>query len=389
MNIQTLSVHAGEAPDPATGAVSPNLVQATTFAFASAQEAAEAFADENRHHIYTRWSNPTVRVFEAKVAALEGAQDALAAASGMAAIATALLARAKAGDHLVCTRAVYGGTAVLLRESFRDLGIETTFVDGTRLEAWQEAIRPNTVAFYLESPGNPNLSLNDIRALAALARRRGISSFIDNTWATPYNQRPIELGVDVVVHSATKYFCGHGDAVGGVIAGPAEFIERARRHVLRHFGGVMAPFTAWLMARGLVTFALRMEAHNRNALRVAQFLEGHPAVERVHYPGLDSHPQYAVAREQMSGGFGGMVAFELSGGLEAGRRLQDEVQLCTLAVSLGDARTLITHPASTTHYSMPRQQRLAAGISDGLVRLSVGIEAAEDIIADLDQALAR
>lgn len=385
--METLSVHAGEAPDPATGALAPTLVQSTAFAFPSAEAAAAAFAREDEAYVYTRWSNPTVDLLEAKVAALEGASAALATASGMAAVATALLSTLRAGDHLLAPRAVYGGTAVLLREHLPQLGIQTTFVEGTSLEAWEAAIRPETALLYLETPGNPNLALNDLAALSALARSRGVVSVADNTWATPYNQRPLELGVDLVVHSATKYLGGHGDAVGGVMAGGEELIERARRHTLRHYGGVMAPFTAWLIARGLVTFALRMQAHNRNALRVAQYLEGHPRVERVHYPGLDSHPQYELAGRQMPGGWGGMLAFELAGGVEAGRAVQDRVRLCTRAVSLGDARTLICHPASTTHYSMPREERLAAGITDGLVRLSVGIEAAEDILADLEQAL--
>jgi cystathionine beta-lyase/cystathionine gamma-synthase len=271
----------------------------------------------------------------------------------------------------------------------RDLpryGVESTVVEGTRAGAFAEAVRPETRAVYLESPGNPTLALNDIAAVVEMARERGLVTVIDNTFATPYNQRPLEMGVDVVVHSATKFLGGHGDAVAGVVVGEEEFVGEARA-LLRQLGGCISPFNAWLVARGLQTFPLRMARHNDNALRVARWLADHPAVAWVRYPWLPSHPQYDLARAQMSRGGGGVVVFELVGGIEAGARLLDGLGLCARAVSLGDTRTLVTHAASTTHHSVPREARLRAGISDGLVRLAVGLEDVEDVLADLERAL--
>jgi len=266
------------------------------------------------------------------------------------------------------------------------LGVESTLVEATDPAAFEEALRPTTRVIYLESPGNPTLALNDIAAIAQIARSRGITTVIDNTFATPINQQPLRLGVDVVVHSATKFFAGHGDALGGLIVGSAEFIDRALKRTMRELGGIMSPFNAWLIARGTQTLPLRMARHNENALALAQWLSDHPAVVEVRYPHHPSHPQFELARRQMRGG-GGVVVFILAGGLEAGRRLLDNVRLITRTVSLGDVRSLITHPASTTHRSVPREVRLAAGLADGLVRLSVGLEDVEDLIADLDQAI--
>jgi cystathionine beta-lyase/cystathionine gamma-synthase len=249
------------------------------------------------------------------------------------------------------------------------------------------AIRPTTKLIYLETPGNPLLSLCDLQAIGLMARAAGITSICDNTFASPINQRPLDLGIDVVVHSATKYFCGHGDAVGGLVISNRAFIDRCLTEPLRYYGGIMAPFTAYLMIRGTQTLPLRVERHNANALQIAQWLEQHRAVAFVNYPGLPSHPQHALAKRQMTGGFGGMVCFDLKGGVEAGARLMNAVRVCSLAVSLGDARTLITHPASTTHSVVSREARLAQGVTDGLVRLSVGLENVEDLIADLEQGL--
>ncbi len=382
----TRAIHAGEMPDPATGALETGITVATTFAFATAEEGASVFAGEKEGFAYTRFGNPTVAVLERKVADLEGAEAGQATASGMAAVMAATLAFLHAGDHIVACDGVYGGTYDLFAHRYPQLGIETTFVDGADPGAFERALRDNTRLIYIETPGNPTLKLVDIAAVARIARRAGVVTVADNTFATPVCQRPIALGVDVVLHSATKYLCGHGDAVAGVIVGTADFIKRLNREVIRPYGGIISPFNAWLIIRGMHTLTLRIERQAANALAVARFLASHPQVAWVSYPGLPSHPQHALARRQMSG-FGAMVCFEVKGGLEAGRRLMNRVQLCSRAVSLGDVKTLITHPASMTHRTLDRAERLAVGISDGLVRLSVGAEDAEDIVADLEQAL--
>lgn len=386
-HLQTLAIHAGEEPDPATGALVPPLYLATTYHMGSTENGAALFSGEKEGYVYTRWANPTVTVLEKRVAALEGGEAAVATASGMAAITTALLANLKAGDHVVAAKAIYPSTYAVLDQDFAALGIETTFVDATDTENVADAIRPNTRVVYMETPGNPLLALCDLQEIARLAREAGAVSMCDNTFATPVNQRPLEWGVDIVIHAATKYLCGHGDAVGGLIVGNKDFIERARTHTLRYFGGILAPFNAYLIARGITTLPLRMKQHNENAMRVAQFLEQHPAVASVSYPGLASHPQHQIAKHQMRG-FGGMVSFELKGGLDAGARMMNRVKLCALATSLGDARTLISHPATTSHVVVSREARMRQGVTDGLVRLSVGIEEGDDIIGDLAQAMA-
>ncbi len=384
----TRAVHAGEHPDPTTGAVVPPVHLSTTFAFPSAEAGAALFAGERPGYIYTRLGNPTVAVLEAKVADLEGGEAALATASGMAAIATVLLTLLGDGGHVVCTDALYSATYDLLARRLPAFGIRTTFVDATDPAAFARAITPETRLLYVETPGNPTLTLTDIAAVATVARQHGLPLVVDNTFATPYLQQPLALGADIVVHSATKYLGGHGDAVAGVIVGRRAFIAACREATLADFGGALSPLTAYLVLRGLPTLALRMERHCANAQRVAAYLSQHPKVAWVRYPGLPSHPQHALARRQMRG-FGGMVCFELAGGLAAGRALLNAVRLCTLAVSLGDVRTLITHPASTTHHQVPAERRRAMGITDGLVRLSVGIEDPDDIVADLEQALDR
>jgi len=385
--IHTTAIHAGESPDPVTGALVPPLHLATTYHLGTAENSAAIFAGEKDAFIYTRWGNPTVATFERKVAALEHADAALATASGMAAISSALFTIVKAGDHIVSANAIYPSTYHLMVTQFGSLGIDTTFVDATDPANVQAAIRPNTKLVYLETPGNPLLTLCDLEAIAVIARAAGVTTICDNTFATPVNQRPLDHGIDVVIHSATKYFCGHGDAVGGVVAGGKAFVERCLTEPLRYFGGIMAPFTAYLMLRGTATLPLRVERHNANALRLAQWLEQHSAIARVSYPGLPSHPQHALAKRQMTSGFGGMVCFELKGGVEAGARLMNAVRVCSLAVSLGDTRSLITHPASTTHSVVSREARLAQGVTDGLVRLSVGLEDVEDLVDDLDAGL--
>ncbi len=382
--LHTTAIHTGT--DLTSRDVAPPLHLANTYLFESAAEAARAFETEELP-IYARWGNPTLALLEHKVAALEGAEAAVAAASGMAAVSAAVLAAVQGGDHVVATTGLYSGTYHLLTADLPRYGVETTLAQADDPAAFEAALHPNTRLIYLESPGNPTLSLNDLAAIVQIAKSRGILTMIDNTFATPINQRPIEWGVDVVVHSATKFLGGHGDAIGGVVAGPADFIERVLKGSIRHYGGCLSPFNAWLIARGVATLPLRMARHNANALAVAEWLEAHPAVAWVRYPWLPSHPQVELARRQMPGGGGGVVVFELKGSLEAGARLQDRVQLCARTVSLGDVRSLITHPASTTHHSVAREARLAAGITDGLVRFAVGIEDVEDIVADLEQAL--
>jgi methionine-gamma-lyase len=381
----TRSVHAGECADP-TGALEPPLVLSSAFGFDSAAQAAAAFRGEQEHYIYGRWRNPTVEHLEAKLAALEGADDAVATASGMAAVTGAVLANVRAGEHVVAPLAFYGESSRLLRERLPVFGIETTFVDATRVEAYAAAIRPETRVLYAETPANPNLAISDLAALAALARERGLLLVCDNTFATPYCQRPLSLGADLVVHSLTKALSGHGDAIGGAVAGSRQRVSAVRELVVKGFGGVLAPFNAFLIARGLKTLALRQRQACASALQIAQWLKAHPAVSAVHYPGLESDPGHALAARQMFA-FGTLVAFELSGGIEAGRQLLDRVKLLTHAVSLGDVRTLVTHPASTTAANVPREVRAAAGIGDGLLRLSVGIEDVPDLIGDLEQAL--
>lgn len=385
-NLQTLAIHAGERPDPTTGALVPPLYFATTYHLGSTENGAAVFSGEKEGYVYTRWANPTVTVLEKRVAALEGAEGCVATASGMAAITTTLLANLKAGDHVVAAKAIYPSTFAVLSQDFSSYGVETTFVDATDIENVAVAMQPNTRVVFMETPGNPLLALCDLKEIARLARDAGAVSICDNTFATPVNQRPLELGIDIVLHAATKYLCGHGDAVGGLIAGNKDFVERTRTHTLRYFGGILAPFNAYLITRGITTLPLRMKQHNENAMQVAQFLERHPAVASVSYPGLESHPQHHIAKKQMRG-FGGMVSFELKGGLDAGARMMDRLQLCALATSLGDARTLISHPATTSHVVVSREARLAQGVTDGLVRLSVGIEDVNDIIADLAQGM--
>lgn len=386
-SLATRCIHAGQRPDPVTGSIAPPIYQTSTFAFASLEQGAARFAGAETGYIYTRLGNPTQAALEEKIADLEGGEAAVAFGSGMAAIAGVVTALVGAGDHILFGSPIYGCTYDLLMDVMRRFGVEATPVDAARPEQVERAIRPNTRLLLFETPSNPTLRLADIRALADLAHRHQITVVVDNTIMSPYLQRPLEHGADIVVHSATKYIGGHGDVVAGLAVGPAEIMARVRSTTLKNFGGIISPFDAWLLLRGLKTLAVRMERHSENALRVARYLEQHPLVMRVYYPGLESSPQYELARRQMDG-FGGLLSFELLGGIEAGRTLLSAVQLCTVAVSLGDTDTLIQHPASMTHAVVPAEARAAARISDGLVRLSVGLEAADDIIADLDQALA-
>ncbi len=383
----TLAVHAGESPCPATGALDTPIYQSTTFVSADADEMAAVYGEEKFGYMYTRYGNPTIHALEKKLAALEGGEAALATATGMAAISTAILGYIKAGDHVVAARSLYGAAYNFLNKKLPRMGASATFVQSTHVDDFEKAIQPNTRLIYFETPSNPVLEVLDIAALACLGQSRGIPTMIDNTFASPALQQPIPLGVTVVVHSATKYLCGHGDAMGGAIIGPKEYIAELVHEVIRDLGGVISPFNAWLILRGIRTLHLRMPAHCSNAQRIAEFLDQHPKVERVNYPGLAKHPGHETAKKQMKA-FGAMLSFEVKGGYEGGKRVMDGVQIFARAASLGDTRSLIVHSASTSHRAVPREQRLAIGITDGLVRLSVGVEASEDLIQDLEQALA-
>jgi methionine-gamma-lyase len=383
----TLAVHAGEAPCPATGAVDTPIYQSTTFAAADSDEMAALYSGKKPGYMYTRYGNPTVRAFEEKIAALEAGEAALAFASGMAAVSSAILGYVQAGDHVVAARSLYGAAYNFLNRKLPAMGASTTFVPSTRAEDFEKALQPNTRLIYFESPSNPTLEISDIAALARTARAHGIPSVIDNTFASPALQQPLKLGITVVVHSATKYLCGHGDAMGGAVIGPQDYIGHLSRDVLRDFGGIMSPFNAWLILRGIRTLHLRVPAQCSNAQKIAEFLAQHPRVEHVNYPGLPRHPGHDLAKQQMRA-FGAMISFEVKGGYEGGKQVMDRVKIFARAASLGDTRSLIVHSASTSHRAVPRDERLAIGISDGLVRLSVGVEAVEDLIHDLDQALA-
>lgn len=385
-SIDTKAIHAGQSPCPVTGFHVTPIYQTSTFVFEDVDQGARRFAGEEAGYIYTRLGNPTQTELEAKMAALESAEAGLATASGMAAISTTLVSLLKKGDHIVAGDTLYGCTHGFISEILPQYGVEVTMVDTTDPKNIEAAMKPNTKVVYVETPANPTLSIVDLRKVAEISHRHGAKLVVDNTFMSPYFQRPIELGADIVVHSATKYIGGHGDVIGGIVVGKKEVIDNIRMPYLKDFGGVMAPFDAWLLLRGLKTLGVRMERHNANAQKVAEFLEAHPLIERVDYPGLPSHPQHDLAKEQMDG-FGGMISFELKGGIEAGKTLMNSVKMISLAVSLGCVDSLIQHPASMTHSPVPREERLKAGITDGLVRLSVGIEGVEDIIADLEQAL--
>lgn len=383
----TKIVHAGQHPDPSTGSLSTPIFQTSTFVFDNAEQGAARFALEEPGYIYTRLGNPTTDALEQKMAVLEDGEAALATASGISAITTALLTLCQQGDHIVSANAIYGCTHAFLSHSMPKFGITTSFVDATNIAELKAAIRPETKVVYIETPANPTLTLVDIEMVAGIAHQHGALLIVDNTFMSPYGQQPLRLGADIVVHSVTKYINGHGDVIGGVIVGKKDFIDQARYVGLKDItGGCMSPFNAWLTLRGVKTLGVRMERHSSNAMKIAQFLESHPAITHVYYPGLLAHPQYDLYKRQMTLP-GGVISFEIAGGFESGRRMINAVNLCLLAVSLGDTETLIQHPASMTHSPVPPEERLKAGITDGMIRLSVGLEDPDDIIEDLQQAI--
>ena len=386
MRPATRLIHAGHHPDPATGAVSTPIYQTSTFAFRNADEGAARFLGRDSGYKYTRLGNPTVAALEECLAALEGGCGALGAATGMAAINAVYLTFLGEGAHVVGTESVYGPSRLVLENEYRRFGVASTWVDSSKPANVAAAMRPATRMVYIESPANPTMKLTDVASCAEIARSAGALLVVDNTFASPVLQQPLALGADIVVHSLTKFLNGHTDVVGGaIVAKRPEHLERLRK-VHCAFGGTMDPHQAWLILRGVKTLGLRMERAQSNSLEIARFLEAHPGVAWILHPGLPSHPQHALMLRQMAGP-GAVFSFGVKGGLEAGKALIDSVRLATLAVSLGGVETLIEHPASMTHAGIPRAEREAAGISDDLVRLSVGCEDVRDLIADLTQAL--
>lgn len=385
IDFETMCVHSG-IDEYEYGSVVPPIYQTSTFKFKTAQHGASLFAGEEKGYIYTRMLNPTVQAMEDAIAALEGGHKALGCGSGMAAVHTIFAALTQAGDHVVCSSAVYGPTTTLLNTIMKKFGVETTFVDTAKLEEVKNAIKPNTKVIYVETPGNPTLSISDIEEISKIAHKNNALVVVDNTFMSPALQNPIALGADVVMHSLTKFLNGHADVVGGIIVVKDEQTYQHFRKTLNQLGGVIDPFNSFLVHRGLKTLAIRMERHCENAQIIAEWLEKHVLVESIRFPGLKSHPHYNVGLKQHKG-HGGMITIELKGGIEAGRLMMNSVKLFQLAVSLGGVESLIQHPASMTHFSMGKEARLAGGITDGLVRISVGIENVNDLIADLEQAL--
>ena len=419
---ETLALHAGQQPDPTTGARAVPIYQTTSYVFRDSEHAANLFGLKEFGNIYTRLMNPTWDVLEQRIAALEGGAAALATASGQAAETLAILTMAGAGDHIVASSSLYGGTYNLLHYTLADLGIETTFVDAARPENFRAALRPNTKLIFAETLGNPKNDMLDFEPVSAIAREAGIPLVIDNTVTTPYMIRPLDWGADIVIHSMTKFLGGHGTSLGGIIVDSGKFnwgngkyprfsqpdpsyhglvwselpeplrsisfILRARVTGMRDLGPAISPFNAFQILQGVETLPLRMQRHNDNALRVAQHLQGHPAVTWVNYPGLPEHPTHALATKYLRHGYGAILGFGIKGGMEAGKKFIDSVELLSHLANIGDAKSLVIHPASTTHQQLTPEEQLATGVTPDFVRLSIGLETVEDIIEDIDQALA-
>lgn len=400
----TRALHSGEhVGQPQHSSHTGAIYQSSTFVFENAEQGADIFSGKRSGYIYTRLGNPTVLLLEAKINALEGKEvklrnpdvrvSTLAFASGMSAIASTLLSICDSGDTLILGDVVYGATEHLAETVLSRFGIGFVEVDTSNLNAVEDIVKsnPKAKAFLFETPTNPMLAITDIPALVKIVKNVNpdMKIIVDNTFATPYLQRPLDLGVDVVVHSTTKYLCGHGTVVGGVMTTVCDDVKERAYNVIKDVGGNPGPFDAWLVNLGLKTLPIRMEKHCENAMKIAQFLEKHPKIERVYYPGLESNPHHDLAKKQMSGKFGGMVSFDIAGGLETGRKLMNHIKIFTLAVSLGCVDSLIQHPASMTHACVPREKREKGGLTDGLVRVSVGIEDVEDLLQALDDGLAK
>lgn len=384
-HFNTKVVHSAQTPDEKTGAISQPIIPAVAYSFANAEEASSVVSGETEAVYYGRYGNPTTRTLEKKIALLEGAEDALGVSSGMAAISIALLTFLQHGDHVVVTKDVYGGTHKFLTNLAPRFGIEVAFIDCTDIDRLRGAIKDSTRAVYIESPSNPSLTLIDISAISSVTKSLNIPLIVDNTFMSPYLQQPFELGADVVVHSATKYLNGHGDVIAGFVCGNKKTIDYMRKNIMGDLGQTLNAWESFLIIRGLKTLGVRMEKHCYNAQKIAEFLEKNASVKKVYYPGLHSHPQHALAKKQMKG-MGGIVSFEINGGVQAGKRFISSLQLAMISFSLGDPETLVQHPASMTHSSIPEERLSDFGIPKGLIRLSVGLEDSEDIIADLEQA---
>lgn len=384
----TRAIHLGYDPAEHDGALTPPIYMTSTYAFESAEQGAAIFRGEEPGYVYGRTKNPTQTILEERMASLEGGEAGMTAASGMGAISSVMLTLLSPGDEVVIDHTLYGNTFALFTQGLTKLGIIARPADFTRPETLAEKISERTRVVFFETPANPNLRVIDIAEVSRLAHRVGAKVVVDNTFATPVLQRPIELGADVVVHSGTKYLGGHGDLLAGIVVGSADLVKQVRTSGLRWMtGATLSPFNCFLMLRGLKTLEVRVERHAASALRVARELERHPRIASISYPGLESFPQFDLAQRQMAGSGGGLISFELDGGVETGMAFMNHLTLITRAVSLGDAETLIQHPASMTHAVMSRDDRIKHGISDGLLRLSIGLENADDIMDDLDQAL--
>lgn len=385
-HIETQAIHSGRINDEQFGSLATPLYQTSTFIFDDAQQGADRFAGEADGYIYSRLGNPTTRQLEMRVAAMEGMEDAAATATGMGAVSGALLANLSCGDHLISSKAVYGCSFALMNHQLTRWGIEVSFVDMANPQEVAAAIKPNTKVIFLETPVNPNLEVYDLAAIGKISQQHNIISIVDNTFLTPVLQQPKKYGIDIVVHSATKYLNGHGDVVAGIICGSNEMIMNIKMTVLKDIGATISPHDAWLIMRGLKTLPIRMERHCSNAQKLAEFLENHEKVSQVYYPGLKSHSGNRFIGEQMKAA-GGVIAFEIASDLAGGSDFINRMKLFSIAVSLGDAESLIQHPASMTHSPYTQEERLAAGISDSLIRISVGLENVDDLIADLEQSL--
>ena len=381
--LDTLAVRAGQHRSN-EGEQSEPIFATSSYVFASAAEAAARFSGDVPGNIYSRFTNPTVRVFEERLAALEGGASCVATASGMSAILSTCLALLKSGDHIVASRAIFGTTVMLFSNYLAKFGVETTFVDLDDISAWQAAIKPNTQLLFLETPSNPLTVLADISAMAKLAHDNNCLLVVDNCFCTPALQRPLALGADIVIHSATKYLDGQGRCIGGAVVGDEERVGKEVYGVIRTCGPSMSPFNAWVFLKGLETLRIRMEAHSKSALALAQWLENQSAVEKVHFPGLSSHPQHELAKQQQSD-FGGVLSFEVNGGKEQAWQVVDNTRLLSITANLGDTKSTITHPATTTHGRLTPEARLEAGIKDNLLRIAVGLESVEDIQQDLER----
>jgi methionine-gamma-lyase len=383
----TRAVHGGSHGNNPDNALNPPIFQTSTFVFDDLDHVDRVMSFKSDDYVYTRGNNPTLRLFENKIAELEEGNGAVAFASGMAAISSVIFSLMKPGDNIIVHKTLYGSTYNVVNKILPKYNMESKTIDLKDLELLEKTIDNNTKVIYFETPCNPNLDIIDIKKVTTIARSKGIKVVVDNTFASPYFQRPLNLGADVVVHSATKYICGHGDVVGGVaVSNDPEYIQYLKFEYMCEFGGVMSPFNAWLLLRGLKTLGVRMREHERNAMVVAKFLEGHPKVVKVMYPGLESFEGHKIAKEQMDG-FGAMISFEVKGSLEESKKVVNSVKLLKIAVSLGDCESLIEHPAAMTHRGYPREKLEEFGFTESLIRISIGLENPEDIIRDLEQAL--